>query len=129
MLQGICYKYLVTRYMLQVSCYTLHVTSYMLHIKSNILHVTLLQVIICNFATCNFLHVTRYKLFVTSYMSSIFFPCPSVQALAMVRFMSSSPSSYNFFIMFIRPALGSSGVESSFGSDFKPLESALILSA
>eukprot|EP00092_Neocalanus_flemingeri_P102785 GFUD01131483.1.p1 GENE.GFUD01131483.1~~GFUD01131483.1.p1 ORF type:complete len:137 (+),score=22.10 GFUD01131483.1:62-412(+) len=36
-----------------------------------------------------------------------FLSCPSVQTLAMGLFISSSPSSYIFFIIFIRPALGS----------------------
>merc|ERR1712150_240372 len=57
-----------------------------------------------------------------------FFSCPSVQALAMVLFISSSPSSYIFFIIFIRLALGSA-LSSILGSSAFFLLSAAIFSA
>ena len=58
-----------------------------------------------------------------NYFHFTFLSWPSVQALAMVLFISSSPSSYIFFIMSISPALGSLEV-SGFGSMALLLESA-----
>ena len=58
-----------------------------------------------------------------NYFHFTFLSWPSVQALAMVLFISSSPSSYIFFIMSISPALGSLEA-SGFGSMALLLESA-----
>lgn len=42
---------------------------------------------------------------------------PSVQAFAIIRFISGSPCSYMLFITFINPAFGSSFVDESTSSN------------